>query len=47
MFARIKNPAMPARDYLLDFKLVVRQSTALSDPGSASVPSLESSASGE
>ena len=31
MFARIANPAMPARDYLLDFKLVVRQSTASPD----------------
>jgi DNA-binding LacI/PurR family transcriptional regulator len=47
MFARIKNPAMPARDYLLDFKLVVRQSTALSDPGSVSNPSLENSANGD
>lgn len=27
MFARIANAAMPARDYLLDFKLVVRQSS--------------------
>jgi GntR family transcriptional regulator of arabinose operon len=32
MFARIANPAMPARDYLIDFKLVVRQSTALLKP---------------
>jgi GntR family transcriptional regulator, arabinose operon transcriptional repressor len=32
MFSRIANPAMPARDYLLDFKLVVRESTALSIP---------------
>ena len=32
MFARIAHPAMPACDYLLDFKLVVRQSTALSNP---------------
>lgn len=32
MFARIAHPTMPACDYLLDFKLVVRQSTALSNP---------------
>jgi GntR family transcriptional regulator, arabinose operon transcriptional repressor len=31
MLARIVNPAMPARDYLVDFKLVVRQSTASVD----------------
>jgi DNA-binding LacI/PurR family transcriptional regulator len=30
MFARIAHPTMPACDHLLDFKLVVRQSTALS-----------------
>jgi DNA-binding LacI/PurR family transcriptional regulator len=30
MFARIANPTMLARDYLLDFKLVVRQSTVAS-----------------
>jgi len=47
MFARIKNPAMPAREYLLDFKLVVRQSTALSEPGNASIPSPENSANRE
>ena len=47
MFARIANPAMPARDYLLDFKLVVRQSTALSDPVSAAIPSLASGANRE
>ena len=47
MFARIKNPSMTAGDYLLDFKLVVRQSTALSDPGSAPDPSLDSIANGE
>jgi DNA-binding LacI/PurR family transcriptional regulator len=38
MFARIANPAMTARDYLLDFKLVVRQSTAFSDLASAAAP---------
>jgi DNA-binding LacI/PurR family transcriptional regulator len=32
MFARIAHPTMPACDYLLNFKLVVRQSTALSNP---------------
>jgi DNA-binding LacI/PurR family transcriptional regulator len=47
MFARIANPAMPARDYLLDFKLVVRQSTALSNPGSPAIPVLANSAKGE
>lgn len=35
MFARIANPAMPSRDYLLDFKLVVRQSTSPSHAGAA------------
>jgi DNA-binding LacI/PurR family transcriptional regulator len=32
MFTRIAHPTMPACDYLLDFNLVVRQSTALSSP---------------
>ncbi|MBW4028678.1 MAG: GntR family transcriptional regulator [Acidobacteria bacterium] len=32
MFGRIANPGMPARDYLIDFQLVVRQSTGLTVP---------------
>jgi DNA-binding LacI/PurR family transcriptional regulator len=47
MFARIANPAMPARDYLLDFQLVIRQSTALSEHASAAVPPLANSTNGE
>ncbi len=47
MFGRIANPGMPARDYLLDFKLVVRQSTALPVPSSAASPSLASGANAE
>jgi LacI family transcriptional regulator len=40
MFARIAHPTMPACDYLLDFKLVVRQSTALSNVNDPEHPSL-------
>jgi DNA-binding LacI/PurR family transcriptional regulator len=43
MFARIANPTMLARDYLLDFKLVVRQSTALTNHGDTQIPSMAGS----
>lgn len=32
MFGRIANPGMPARDYLIDFQLMARQSTGLTAP---------------
>ena len=35
MLDRIANPSMPARDYLVDFKLMVRQSTTPSSPTAA------------
>jgi DNA-binding LacI/PurR family transcriptional regulator len=47
MFGRIANPGMPARDHLLDFQLVVRQSTASTLPNSESLPSLADVATGE
>ena len=42
MFARIANRAMPARDYLLDFRLVVRESTTSLKPDGAFHDSLGS-----
>ena len=47
MFGRIANPGMPARDYLLDFQLVVRQSTALKAPNSEARSSLANVVPGE
>lgn len=37
MLDRIANPTMPARDYLVDFKLIVRQSTIPGGPASAAL----------
>ena len=47
MFARIANSTMPARDYLLDFKLVVRQSTASLQPNDPTNPPSMSNTSGQ
>ena len=41
MFGRIANPGVPARDYLLDFQLVTRHSTALTVNNRAALPSLD------
>jgi GntR family transcriptional regulator of arabinose operon len=47
MFGRIANPGTPARDYLLDFQLVVRQSTALPASNSEALSSLANVVTGE
>lgn len=36
MLARIANPGMPARDYLVNFRLVIRQSTTPLDSNASS-----------
>lgn len=36
MLARIANPGMPARDYLVNFRLVIRQSTTPLDSNTSS-----------
>jgi GntR family transcriptional regulator of arabinose operon len=47
MFGRIGNPGMTARDYLLDFQLVIRQSTGSAAPNTAERSSLVNGTAGE
>jgi GntR family transcriptional regulator, arabinose operon transcriptional repressor len=44
MFARIDHPNLPARDYLVDFKLAIRQSTTSAIVGEAELLALNSGA---